>query len=145
MCPLGLWICFNQHELDAFIPQVWICIIHLLQESIFQMLPTGLQGCDSHQCSMQISIISDIRIAVDYITAVILTSKPLFKLDNLWMSTAVTALEDIAWTVAYKSLFLLFSHDLSNTFGVSSQGSLTSGHTRSGGTNLNLYLFSRLL
>ena len=57
------------------------------------------QQCDS--------ITSDIRIAADYTTAVILTSKRLFKLDNLWMLTDVTPLEDIAWTVDYKSLFLL--------------------------------------
>ena len=40
------------------------------------------------------SIISDIRITVDDTTAVILTSKRLFKLDNLSMPTAVAPLED---------------------------------------------------
>ena len=78
---------------------------------------------------------------LDYTTAVILTSKHLFKLGHIWMPTAITPLEDIAWTVAYKSLFLLFSSDPSNTFGVSSYWSLIYGQTRSGGTNLNLRFF----
>ena len=55
--------------------------------------------------------INNICIAVDYTISVILTSKCLIKLDNLWMQTAVAPLEDIAWTVAYKSLFLLFSRE----------------------------------
>ena len=33
-------------------------------------------------------------------TAVNLPSKRLFKLDHLWMPTAVAPLEDLAWTVA---------------------------------------------
>ena len=41
------------------------------------------------------SIVSDICIAVDYTTAVIITSKRLFKLVNLWMPTAVTPLEEM--------------------------------------------------
>ena len=93
---------------------------------------------------MQI-IISDIGIAVDSTTAVILTSKRLFKLDHLWMPTAVTPLEDMAWTVTYNSPFLLFSRDPSNTVVVSSQWFLTCGQTRSVGTNLNLCLFSMLI
>jgi hypothetical protein len=34
------------------------------------------------------------------------------------MPTSVAPLEAIAWTVAYKSLFLVFSRNPSNTFGV---------------------------
>ena len=41
----------------------------------------------------------DIRIAVNYTIALILTCKRLLKLDKIWMTTAVAPLEDIVWTV----------------------------------------------
>ena len=70
-------------------------------------------------------------------TAVILNSKLLFKLDNLWMPTAVAPLQNIAWTVAYSCSFPA----IHQTHLVS----LTCGQTRSGGTNLKLRLFSILI
>ena len=47
-----------------------------------------------------------------YTTAVILTSKPLFKLDNLWMPTAVTPLEDSLESSLQKPIPALFPRSI---------------------------------
>jgi hypothetical protein len=54
----------------------------------------------------------EIRIAIDDTTAVILTFNHLFKLDNHWMPTAVTPLEEQPWIVANKSLPALFPRSI---------------------------------